>query len=74
MPLNARNKSHELRYAAGHAGLRVLLASDEYTALIEEAGLPDGCRHVVLGEELDAAAADEVLGAPGGDLRPTIRR
>ena len=61
VPLNARNKSHELRYAAGHAGLRVLLASDEYTALIEEAGLPDGCRHVVLGEELDAAAADEVL-------------
>jgi fatty-acyl-CoA synthase len=60
VPLNARNKSHELRYAAGHAGLRVLLATDEYTALIEEAGLPEGCRHVVLGEELPAVPADEV--------------
>ncbi len=49
VPLNARNKSHELRYAAGHAGLRVLLASDEFSAVVEEAGLPDGCAHVVLG-------------------------
>jgi fatty-acyl-CoA synthase len=61
VPLNARNKSYELRYAADHAGLRVLVATDEYTALIDEAGLPDGCRHVVLGEALDAAPAEDVL-------------
>jgi fatty-acyl-CoA synthase len=61
VPLNARNKSHELRYAAGHAGLRVLIASDEYSALIEETGLPEGCRHVVLGEQLDAGPEDDAL-------------
>src|SRR5215204_5278772 len=47
VPLNARNKSHELRYAAGNAGLRVLLTSGEYATLVEEAGLPEGCRLVL---------------------------
>ena len=65
VPLNARNKSHELRYAAGHAGLRVLLASDEFSALVDEAGLPEGCRHVVLGEELEPGSEDEVLALQG---------
>jgi fatty-acyl-CoA synthase len=61
VPLNARNKSHELAYAAGHAGLRVLLTSAEYRDLVADAGLPAGCRLVVLGagdepEPVDASA------------------
>jgi fatty-acyl-CoA synthase len=64
VPLNARNKSHELRYAAGHAGLRVLLASDEFSALVEEAGLPDGCAHVVLPLTGDEADVPELAISP----------
>ena len=75
VPLNARNKSHELRYAAGHAGLRVLLASDEFTALVEEAGRARGLPRTSCSArgsfEAGSAPEDEVLAlqaqiAPGG--------
>ena len=35
----------------------MLLTSDEFAGLVDEAGLPDGCRHVVLGEELEPGVA-----------------
>ncbi len=42
-------------------GCGVLLASDEFSALVAEAGLPEGCRYVVLGEALEPGPEDEVL-------------
>lgn len=66
VPINARNKTHELSYAMGHAALRVLLTSAEYQDMVQDAGMPDGCELVVLGEngevqgQLDAASPEEV--------------
>jgi fatty-acyl-CoA synthase len=50
-PVNARNKTHELAYVLGHAEPRVLLTSPEFGDLVEEAGLPDGCRQVLIGRD-----------------------
>ena len=66
MLLNARNKSHELRYATHHAGLRVLLASDEYTGTRRRGrGCPRTAGTVVLGADPgfaeDSVPDDEVL-------------
>jgi fatty-acyl-CoA synthase len=58
VPLNARNKAHELAYAASHAGLSILFITDEYEALVAEAELPDDCRLVVLGADPDFEAGD----------------
>ncbi len=44
VPINARNKTHELSYVMDHAGLRLLLTSAEYEDLVKEAGLPRGLR------------------------------
>ena len=51
VPINARNKTHELSYVMQHAGLRVLITSAEYEDLVRDAGLPEGCELVVLGED-----------------------
>jgi fatty-acyl-CoA synthase len=60
VPINARNKTHELSYVMEHAGLRLLLTSAEYEDLIQEAGMPEGCELVVLSE------GGEVVGRPEG--------
>ncbi len=51
VPINARNKTHELGYVADHAGLRVLITSPEFVPLLDGAGLPDGCTRVLLGQD-----------------------
>jgi len=60
VPINARNKTHELSYVMDHAGLSLLLTSNEFVELIAEAGPPAGCETVVIGqaEQFDAGAQD----------------
>ena len=41
VPVNARNKSHALRYTTHHAGIKILLASEEYSPLVAQAGPPE---------------------------------
>jgi fatty-acyl-CoA synthase len=66
VPINARNKIHELSYVMDHAELRVLLTSSDFEGLIREAGLPEGCELIVLGDDgepdpaLGEASAEEV--------------
>jgi fatty-acyl-CoA synthase len=73
VPINARNKTHELSYVMEHAGLRVLLTSAEFEDLVREAGLPDGCRLIVLGEdgEFDGSA-DEVSPDQVGEIERSV--
>jgi len=59
VPINARNKTHELSYVSEHAGLRLLLIASEFEELTREAGLPAGCELVVLGGDA------ELPGGPG---------
>jgi fatty-acyl-CoA synthase len=73
VPINARNKTHELAYVMDHAGLRAILADDEFTSLVYEAGPPEGCRHVVIRGDADFDAGaervttdDEVAGLQAG--------
>ena len=58
LAINARNKSHELAYVLEHGRPKVLLTSDEFTGLIAEAGVPDDCRHIVIGSDADFDAGD----------------
>ena len=60
LPINARNKSHELGYVLQHARPKVLLTAGEFTELVVETGMPEGCRHIVVG----ADPTFEVLEAP----------
>ncbi|HTX13121.1 MAG TPA: class I adenylate-forming enzyme family protein [Solirubrobacteraceae bacterium] len=66
VPINARNKTHELSYVMKHARPRVLVTSTEFEGLVREAGLPENCRLVVLTDDgewrgpADEAPADEV--------------
>ncbi|MGE3371763.1 MAG: class I adenylate-forming enzyme family protein [Rhizobiaceae bacterium] len=48
---NARYKAGELAYLLGKARPVVLIASQRYAVLIEDAGVPDGCDVVLLGDE-----------------------
>ena len=63
LPINARNKSHELAYVLNHARPTVLVTSEEFRALVGEAGLPEGCRQVVLGADADFDAGEARVGA-----------
>ena len=75
VPINARNKSHELRYVMGHAGLRLLLTSPEFVSLVEEAGPPEGCRTVIVGEDADFdAGAERVSAEEVAELHRRVRR
>lgn len=58
VPINARNKTHELSYVFEHSGLRMLFTSSEFEKLVGEAGLPQGCDLAVLNDrgEFDAGA------------------
>jgi fatty-acyl-CoA synthase len=66
VPINARNKTHELSYVMEHAGPRVLITSSEFEEIVREAGLPEGCELLVLGDggelggQPDEAPAEEV--------------
>jgi fatty-acyl-CoA synthase len=66
VPINARNKTHELSYVMEHAGPRVLITSSEFEEIVREAGLPEGCELLVLGDDgelggqPDEAPAEEV--------------
>jgi fatty-acyl-CoA synthase len=66
VPVNARNKTHELAYVLGHSSPRLLLTEPSFGELLESAGLPDGCRAVVLGEEGEFAAAG--AGVPAAEV------
>ena len=57
VPVNARNKTHELAYVLGHASPRVLVTEPSFGDLVEAAGVPEGCHLVVLGAEEDFIAA-----------------
>ena len=63
VPINARNKTHELAYVMNHAGLRILLTSREFLELIDEAGAPEACRVVVIGEDPDFESGAELVDA-----------
>jgi len=63
VPINARNKTHELAYVTKHAGLRLLLSSAEFDSLIHDAGLPEGCRYVQIGADAGFAADAEAVSA-----------
>jgi fatty-acyl-CoA synthase len=58
LAINARNKSHELNYVLEHAQPAVLVTSQQFTGLIEETGLPEGCRLVVVGDDAEFAAGE----------------
>jgi fatty-acyl-CoA synthase len=63
VPINARNKARELAGVLRHADLRLLLADGTFARLIAEAGVPDGYRTVIVGEDagFDAAGAEVSL-------------
>ncbi len=69
VPINARNKTHELAYVMHHAGLRLLLTSGEFGDLVREAEPPEGCRTVVVGSDpgfdAGAEAGDEEIRLEG---------
>ena len=61
VPINARNKTHELSYVMQHADPRVLITSSEFEELVRDAGLPEGCELLVLGDDGELAdQPDEV--------------
>jgi fatty-acyl-CoA synthase len=75
VPINARNKTHELAYVLGHSAPRLLITEPSFGELIEAAGLPEGCRAVVLGDEGDfASAAGEVTDAEIDELEARVGR
>ena len=69
VPINARNKTHELSYVMEHAGLRLLLTSNEFEGLVRDAGLPEGCELVLvddLGMVPDGVSPEEVAALERG--------
>jgi fatty-acyl-CoA synthase len=66
VPINARNKTHELAYVLDHSEPRVLLTEPAFEDLIESAGLPDGCQAVVIGQEDEFTAAG--VGVPAVEI------
>ena len=66
VPVNARNKTHELAYVLGHSSPRVLLTEPAFEELVEAAGLPDDCIAVVLGSDGDFSAAG--AGVPAAEI------
>jgi fatty-acyl-CoA synthase len=51
VPINARNKTHELSYVIEHAGLRALLIGAEFADLVAEANASHACEIVVIGHD-----------------------
>ncbi|HWF52838.1 MAG TPA: AMP-binding protein [Solirubrobacteraceae bacterium] len=72
--INARNKTHELAYVTEHAGLRVLLSSAEFEPLLDEAGLPDGCVRIIIGDPEFHAGADQVSPTEVAELEGAVDR
>jgi fatty-acyl-CoA synthase len=68
VPINARNKTHELEYVVDHAGLSLLVTVDEFVSLLDAARLPETCTQVVLGrdtwfdEQAESVSVEEVAG------------
>jgi len=78
LPVNSRNKAHELGYVLGHATPSVLMTSEEFAPVLAGVALPDGCREVLLQADgtLDAqasrvAADDEVARCQASVTRRT---
>jgi fatty-acyl-CoA synthase len=75
VPINARNKTHELSYVMGHAGLRLLLTSTEFEQLVDDAGLPEGCGKVIIGEDPRfEAGTDRVSTEEVAELERAVER
>lgn len=75
VPINARNKTHELSYVMQHAQPRVILTSSEFVGLLGEAGLPEGCELMLLGGDGKIAgppseASSEEVAAIERDVGP----
>jgi fatty-acyl-CoA synthase len=58
VPVNARNRSHELKYVIGHSGIRILVCEAEFLPLLDEAECDPALRIVVFGEDDETFAAD----------------
>ena len=74
VPINARNKTHELAYVLGHSAPRLLLTEPSFGELIDSAGLPEGCRAIVLGDGDFVAAGDEITAAEVNELEEDVER
>ncbi len=74
VPVNARNKTHELAYVLGHAQPKVLLTEPSFAGLVEEAGLPEGCRSVVAGDAEFEAGGEEVEPEEVAELEARVGR
>jgi fatty-acyl-CoA synthase len=57
VPVNARNRSHELRYVIGHSGMRVLVCDAEFLPLLAGAECPPELRIIVVGDDDEEFAA-----------------
>jgi fatty-acyl-CoA synthase len=53
VPINARNKVHELNQVVRHSGMRLLLTDEEFAGLLSAAALPTACRTVLLHSDPD---------------------
>src|SRR5437763_787153 len=75
VPINARNKTHELSYVIEHADLRLLLIADEFEGLVAQASKPARCQVVVVGRDpafdsgVETVSAQEVA-----ELERQVRR
>ena len=63
VPVNARYKTRELEYLVEHATPRLLLTSQDYRPLLEEAAMPASCRVVVFEDPGEFADGAERVGA-----------
>ncbi len=59
VPINARNKIHELSYVIEHAGLRALLIGTEFEDLVTEATASQPCEIMVIGRDVRLESAGE---------------